>query len=187
MAVLVAIVFVLQYMGVSIMISQAFGIGIALTLVPIVMGAVLYGPAFGAVLGTVFGLVVAYSVTQGMAGAVSAVMYAESPILTLFLCVFKGLAAGFAAGIAGKLLMKKNQYLGALCAAIACPVVNTGIFLGGLLLYPDFAGATSLFFVIVLCNFALELVFNVICAPVIVRVIQALKKSGILKINTGNV
>ncbi len=195
MSVLVAIVAVLQYFGGAIAIPGT-GLSITLTLVPIVLGSVLYGPIFGSLLGTVFGLVVSLSVLQGTAGVLAANMFAEKPFLTIFLCIFKGACCGFLAGLVGKLLRKKNLYLGVILSAIVCPVVNTGIFSIGLVVFyrdiaMSFAGNATLFafviFGIVGINFLIELATNVVCAPVIVRVIQALKKSGILKLDSLNV
>ena len=87
MSILVAIVAVLQYFG-GVIAIPGTGLSITLTLVPIVLGAILYGPVFGSVLGTVFGLIVALSVLQGTAGLLAANMFAEKPFLTIFLCIF---------------------------------------------------------------------------------------------------
>ncbi|MBR7164928.1 MAG: ECF transporter S component [Clostridia bacterium] len=195
LAVLAAIVAILQYFGGAIAIPGT-GLSITLTLVPIVLGAILYGPVFGGVLGTVFGGMVALSVLQGTAGILAAQMFASRPVLTIFLCIFKGLACGAVAGLAGSLLMKKNLYLGVVLSAILCPIINTAIFsLGLVVFYSEIAigfaeGASLLAFVIfgiVGVNFVIEFAVNLICAPVIVRVIRALKKSGVLKLDTGNV
>ncbi len=193
LAVLVAIVAVVQYFGGAISIPGT-GLSITLTLVPIVLGAVLYGPGFGAILGSVFGLVVAFSVLQGTAGVLAAEMLLAHPILTIVLCIFKGLAAGLVSGLIGKLLMKKKLYLGVVLAAMAAPVVNTGIFCIGLVAFYrniaiSFAGENSLLAFIIVgivgINFLIEFAVNLIAAPVLVRVIWALKKSGIVKIDTG--
>jgi len=176
LAVLSAVVAVLQYFGGAIAIPGT-GLSITLTLVPIVMGAILYGPVFGGVLGTVFGAMVSLSVLQGTAGVLAAGMFAKFPFLTIFLCLFKGFACGFVAGLIGKLLMKKKLYLGVILAAVSCPVINTGIFCFGLaVFYRDIAmgyvaeGSSLLAFLIVGIvgvNFLIEFAVNVICAPVI--------------------
>lgn len=195
MAVMVALVAVLQYFGGAIAIPGT-GLSISLTLVPIVLGAILYGPVFGGVLGFVFGLIVSISVLQGTAGPLAAAMFAERPILTIFLCLLKGFAAGFFSGLVGKILMKKKFYLGVLVAAMIAPVMNTGIFCFGLgVFYREIALAAAgdasllafIFLAIVGVNFVLEFAVNVICAPVLVRIISALKKSGILKLDFGTV
>ncbi len=195
MAVMVALVAVLQYFGGAIAIPGT-GLSISLTLVPIVLGAILYGPAFGGVLGFVFGLMVSISVLQGAAGPLAASMFYERPILTIFLCLLKGAASGFVSGLLAKALMKKHFTLGVLSAAMIAPVVNTGIFCLGLAVFyreialQAAAGASLLAFLfvaIVGVNFVLEFAVNVICAPVLVRIISALKKSGILKLDFGAV
>ncbi len=195
LAVLCAIVAIMQYFGGAIAIPGT-GLSITLTLVPIVLGAVLYGPLFGSVLGLVFGAMVSLSVIQGTAGVLAANMFSQSPVLTIFLCLFKGLACGLVAGLIGKVLIQKNLYLGVILAAVSCPVVNTGIFCIGLVSFYreialGFAGDSSLLAFVILgivgVNFLIEFAVNLICVPVIVRVIGALKKSGILKLYTGNV
>lgn len=190
MGIMVAIVFVLQYLGGAIAIPGT-GLSITLTLIPIVLGAILYGPVFGSVLGLVFGGVVAMSVLQGTAGVLSADMLANRPVFTIFLCLFKGFAAGLVPGLIAKAIRKKNLYLGVILAAVSAPVVNTSIFSVGLLaFYGDIAASyagtasvlTFLIVGIVGINFLIEFAANLIAAPILVRVIQALKKSGILKI-----
>ena len=120
-----AIVIVLQLLGAFI----RFGpFSISLTLIPIVVGAALYGPAAGAWLGFVFSMVVLIS---GDAGAFL-VVNAVGTILTV---IAKGTLAGWAAGMVFKALEKTNLWLAAVCAAIVCPVVNTGLFLVGCKLF----------------------------------------------------
>ena len=65
-AVLIAIIILLQTMLGSIQIGP---FTITLTLVPIIIGAVLYGPLTGAFLGLVFGVIVSIQVVTGAAGA----------------------------------------------------------------------------------------------------------------------
>ena len=192
LSVLVAIVFILQYFGLVISIPGT-GLSVTLTLVPIVLGAVLYGPLFGAILGSVFGGVVAFQVFQGLAGAFSAAMYMKFPILTLFLCVFKGFACGFVPGLISRVFAKKNLYLSVILSAIAAPIVNTGIFVFGLVVFyrdiaAQYAGDASLLAFIIIgivgINFIIEFFVNLIAAPVLVRVIRALEKTIGFRLNT---
>jgi len=183
-ALFTAIVVVLQLLGSFI----RFGpFSISLVLVPIVVGAALYGPAAGAWLGGVFGLVVLLS---GDAGAFLAV----SPIGTIIVVMVKGIGAGLVAGfiyraIAGKSESKPRLWIGTIVAAIAAPVVNTGIFLiGGWVFFLDtIAGwaqamgfgdnvAAYMFLGLVGANFLFELLVNVVLSPVIVRIIKLRKK-----------
>ena len=185
-AILAAIIIVLQTFASGIRIGP---FTITLSLVPIVLGAVLYGPFQGAFLGAVFGVVVCVAVVTG-ADAGGFLMFQELPVLTLFLCVLKSTVAGFVAGLIYKLLGKKNMYVGIAAAAIAAPICNTGILsIGMLLFYKELitgwaigAGYSSALLYVILgvvgINFIAELVINVVLTPVILRVIRAVKKTA---------
>ena len=123
LAVLTAIVIVLQSFAGAI----PFGpFTITLSLVPIILGAILYGPFAGAFLGAVFGAVVCVGVVSGTDPG-GHLMFQQLPILTLFLCILKSTLAGFIAGLVCRYLSKKNLYVGVVTAAVICPIVNTGI------------------------------------------------------------
>ena len=174
-AMFTAIVVVLQLLGSFV----RFGpFSISLTLIPIVVGAALYGPYAGAFLGLVFGLTVLLS---GDAAAFLAV----NPLGTVITVLVKGALAGLLSGLVYSFLSKKDSDLiGALCAAVTCPVVNTGVFLIGCLLFfmPTirqwasafgFENAGSYMIMgLVGGNFLFELAVNLLLSPVIVRVIR---------------
>ena len=170
---LTAIVVVLQAMAVGI----RFGVfNISLVLVPIVVGAALYGYKAGAWLGFVFSIVVLFT-DAGPFLAVSV----PGTIITV---VLKGTLAGLAAGLVYKLMEKINRYVAVLAAAIVCPIVNTGIFLLGCLVFFletingwgvaagfDNVGA-YLIFGMVGVNFLIEMGVNIVLSSVIVRLIR---------------
>lgn len=160
-----AIVVVLQLLGGGI----RFGMfSISLVLVPIVVGAAVYGWQAGAWLGFVFGAAVLLS---GDAAAFLAV----DAVGTVLTVLVKGTAAGLCSGLIYKLVLKpmnnlskrriqymkdhyrlgecceegvyhyisrNNRYFAVMIAAIVCPVVNTGVFLIGcrLFFYETVAG-----------------------------------------------
>ena len=177
-AILAALVAVLSFVVLPI---GAFNI--TFSLVPIMVGAILFGAGTGAFLGGVFGVVVAVQVVTGMAGVLSFEMFTLHPVITLSLCVIKGVAAGFASGILHSAL-KSKKTLGVVLSAVACPIVNTGIFVAGLFVfyYPlmesfaassAFAGAVAFIFLgIVGLNFVVELLINVLLVPVVLRIIK---------------
>lgn len=180
LAILTAIVVVLQLMGSFIHIGP---VSISLTLIPIVVGAAMLGTSAGAFLGFVFGLVVAIACVNGtdMGGNV---MFLANPLLTVFLCLFKGAAAGAVAGLIYKVLSAKNKLAAVLVAAIAAPVVNTGIFCAALALFYQptlvaWANGTDLlvyiFVGLVGVNFIVETLINIVCSPIILRIIGAVK------------
>ena len=173
-----AIVIVLQLLGAFI----KFGpFSISLTLIPIVVGAALYGPWAGAWLGFVFSMVVLLS---GDAGAFLVV----NVFGTIVTVIAKGTLAGWAAGVVFKALNKTNMWLAAICAAIICPVVNTGLFLVGCKLFfmetitgwGQAMGFESvgkyMIYGLVGGNFVFELLTNIVLSPVIVRLIRIGRK-----------
>ena len=81
------------------------------------------------------------------------------------------------------MLEKFNRYLAVFVSAIVCPVVNTGIFLlGSLIFFIDTvnAGATAenmsvgayLIIFFVGLNFIFELLVNIILSPAILRILN---------------
>ena len=173
-----AIVVVLQFLGGGI----RFGMfSISLVLVPIVVGAALYGWKSGAWLGFAFGAAVLLS------GDAAAFLVID-PIATVLVVLVKGMACGLAAGIAYHLLAKANRTLAVFAAAIICPIINTGVFLLGCqLFFLDTVAqwgasmgyenvAAYMFLGLAGVNFLIEIGVNIVLAPVIVRLIRVGKK-----------
>lgn len=183
-AVLAAMIVVLQT------VASGFHLGpfpITLSLIPIIIGAVLYGPAAGGILGAVFGLVVVSAVVTG-ADAGGFVMFGIHPIITVLVCIGKSTAAGIVSGLFAQKICPKNFNLGVMAAAIAAPVVNTAIF--ALVLYSCFygillewaGGANALTFIftgIIGVNFLIELLLDIILAPVVVNILKAIRKNTV--------
>ncbi|MBQ1262755.1 MAG: ECF transporter S component [Oscillospiraceae bacterium] len=176
-AILTALVVILQFMGSFVHIGI---FSISLVLIPIVIGAAMCGKFIGAWLGFVFGVVVLIS---GDAAAFLAVNIPGTVITVLL----KGTLCGLFSGLTYDLFARKNQYLGVVAAAIVCPIVNTGIFLLGCLVFfmpviSNWAGDTSLvsfmIFGLGLINFPVELAFNLVLSPVIVRLLKISKRLG---------
>ena len=174
LAVLTALVIVLQSLGVVVKNPLPGGTSIALTLIPIVFGAMVLGPKGGAWLGFLFGLIV-YVMGATGADAFTFILFSEHPILTALVCFGKGIACGFVAGLIYKSLQKRNAILATFLAAAAAPIVNTGLFiLGGLTmsgtLTANFVadGSTLLYFLVIVCagvNFIFEFIINLAVAP----------------------
>ncbi len=177
LALLCAIVAILSYFGGFIKIGGLASI--SLTLVPVVLGAALCGPVAGAILGGVSGAVF-------FATADAVFWFGLSIPGTIITVMVKGILAGLAAGIVYKLLEKYNRYLAIMASAVVCPVVNTGIFLIGCLVFfidTVSAGAVAeglslgayLIIFFVGLNFVFELIVNVILSPAIARIIDVAK------------
>ena len=183
LAILTAIIVVLQVIT-TYFPTKPFAITLAL--IPIVIGAALFGKGAGAYLGAVFSVVVIIMCVIG-ADVGGAMVWNANPFMCVVLCMLKGSLAGFVAGLVYNALSKKNQILGAVAAAFCAPVVNTGIFIIGLLLFfretlKVWAGDTDILFFAVIgltgVNFLVELGVNMVLAPVIVRIINAIRKSS---------
>lgn len=172
-ALFTAIVAVLQGVGGFI----RFGMfSVSLVLVPIVIGAALCGKWSGAWLGFVF------SIAVFVTGDAAFFMSLNIPG-TIITVVLKGTLAGLAAGIAYDLLKKINRFAAVMTAAVVCPVVNTGIFLIGCRLFffdsvkawaigEGVSAGKYMIVFLVGFNFIFELLFNIVLAPVAVRLID---------------
>ena len=174
-AILTAVVLSLQL----VLGSVKFGpFNITFTLVPIILGAVLYGPLSAAFLGAVFGLTVCFSVISGN-DAGGFVLFSQRPIITLLLCLVKSTAAGYLAGLFAK--RKSAVYL----SAAVAPLVNTGIFILGLVLFfrdtlvlwanGEEAVMQFILFSILGVNFLAELLLNLLLVPVILRILSGVR------------
>lgn len=169
-----------------IVIPMPGSLTLSLVLVPIVVGAVLYGAKSGALLGGVFGVLVSVMAVQGQLGALTNMMVAYNPFLTVAVCMLKGIGAGWLAGLVNGLFAKR-PLIGIFAAAAVAPIVNTGIFLLGMftvfrgVLVEVAAGANLLSFAIVALvgfNFVIEFVANLLLAPAISSIVKAVKKIG---------
>ena len=177
LALLTAIVVVLQLLGSFIRFG---GFSVSLVLVPIVLGAAILGVGAGAWLGLVFGVTVLVS---GDAAA----FFSINALGTVVTVLGKGVLAGLAAGAVYRLLAEKSKLAATVAAAVVCPVVNTGIFFLGCVTF--FLDAISeiaagqgqnvfafIIFVYIGGNFLFELLFNVVLAPVILRLVAVGRK-----------
>lgn len=178
LALFTALVAVLAYFGGFVKIGGLASI--SLTLIPVVLGAALCGPWAGAWLGGVAGAVF-------FATADAAFWMGLSIPGTIITVMVKGIASGYLAGLTYRLLEKRNRYLATMASAIVCPVVNTGIFLIGCLVFfidTVSAGAAGegmslggyLIVAFVGLNFVFELLSNIIFSPAIVRLLNIRKK-----------
>lgn len=171
--ILTALAAVLSYIKIPLFGSAS----ITLVLPVVVIGAALYGPVVGAWL-TVIPNLNAF----GEAG----IFLVESPLGCIATLMLKGILAGALAGIVYKALSEKHPIGAVTCAAVVAPVVNSGVFLLGCYLFiwehlvslaaENGVGIGMLVFGLVIMNFIVELIFNVILCPAILRVIHVIAK-----------
>ena len=194
LSMLTALVVVLQVLGGSI----TFGsFSITLVLIPVVIGAALFGPKDGAFLGGVFGLITYVNCVNGT-DAGGSMVFAANPYFCALVCIGKGILSGWIAGLVYRwvygLLSKDDRhegkntfrsYCAVFSAAMIAPVVNTGTFITGMLLFfkdtlDSWAAGTPtlryIIFGLTGINFLIELGVNIVCAPGITTIIQVIRK-----------
>ena len=181
-ALLTAVIVVLQTVASGIRIGPFTP---TLSLIPIIIGALLYGPMVGGFLGAVFGVIVIIGVLTG-SEPMSTMMMQTNPVMTVVLCLAKGIAAGVIPALVYKALKDKNDLVATALAAILAPVSNTGIFSIGLItvfmpIAEQFAAqlgfpnvAKFLFVGIIGTNFLFELAVNVVLVPVVKRILKVI-------------
>lgn len=181
MGVLLALVIALQAFGGTISIGA---VQLNFTLIPIVLGAIVFGPWVGGFLGLACGVVV---LIQVIVGAVPfyALIWTNDPVVTTLTCLVKTTAAGVLSGWAYRWLSGKNELAAVFVASGIVPIVNTALFIVGCLFMTNSVYAAAgeqnvLVFILVglvTFNFFIEFAINLFVAPALHRVIKAAGKS----------
>ena len=182
LALLIALIVVLQSLGG--MIPPIGGFTISLVLIPIVLGAALYGPGAGALLGAAFGVLVIIGCVNGT-DVGGQMVFQANPFLCILVVMSKGILAGLCSGLVYRALASRNGTLAMVLAAIVCPVVNTGFFVACMWVFfidvlAAWAGGGSIIGYVltglVLCNFVPELIINVVFSFAGQRIVRLIKK-----------
>lgn len=154
---------------------------ITLALAPIIIGAAVYGSSAGALLGGVFGAVVLLSGILGWDGGTVMLLMGINPFGCILICIGKGILAGYLSGIVYRLIAKKSALCGVITAGIVCPVVNTGLFIVGMLVFygstlQSWAGSQNVIYYAIFglagINFVVELLVNLVLSSGITTVIR---------------
>ena len=154
-------------------------VNITLALIPLVIGAILYGPWAGAGLGALMGVIILTAPSTGS-------FLAINPFLTVLICLLKTSVAGIASGFIFKGLYKKNLTVAVVLAAIAAPIVNTGLFaLGSMAFFwktlQEWAGGSNtlgyLFLTMIGTNFLIEFAVNSVLSPSIVYIVRIISRN----------
>ena len=183
LGILTAIIIVLQIFTTFV----HFGpFSITLALIPIVVGASMFGVGAGAYLGAVFSVVVVIMcITGGDPGGF--LVWSANPFMCVVMCMLKGTLAGFEAGVHYRALESTNKIVATVVAALVSPIVNTGIFVLGMMIFfrdtlVSWAGDTPVLYYIIFgltgINFLIEVGVNVILSPVVVKIVDAVKKTN---------
>ena len=184
-AILAALTTVLQLVGNTARIGI---VTLNFSLVPIVVSGLLLGAWYGAALGALTGLIILLN--NGVLGAdgFTNVLFATDPAVIIIVCILKTAVAGGVCALIYKAFKRKNEYLGVFLASASVPVINSGLFAGGMfLIVPSLIEAgfmtegDSAFAVVLLgfigLNFIFEVAVNLIVAPAVYRVVKIVDKN----------
>lgn len=161
------------------------GVTVKIDLPVVVIGAAVLGPIAGAWL-TVIPTIITFFLGE------AALFMTYSPLGTILTLVLKGLLAGFFAGLIYKMFSKKHPIGAMTWAAVAAPVINSGVFMLGcyLFIWDELVALAAeksvsiavLLLGLVIINFILELLICLIVCPALLRVIRMATKKN----NSGN-
>ena len=107
MGLLIALIFVMQ--SITAAIPPISGFTISLVLIPIVLGAALYGPGAGAILGAAFGAIVFVNCVTG-ADAGGQMVFQAGPALCFLVVMGKGILAGLCGNALRRCDLSCGQY-----------------------------------------------------------------------------
>ena len=175
---LTAIMIVLQVIGNFVAIGP---ISINLSLIPIAIGAILFGPLSGLFLGLVNGVMCI------LAPSTLSFFMPVNPLGTVLICLIKTTFAGFFSGLFYFLLKDKNKTVGALIASLSLPIINTGLFAIGCFTFfmpilEEYASSYGniygfLFLGLIGWNFVFEFLTSLILSPTVIKVMEYANKS----------
>jgi uncharacterized membrane protein len=133
LAVLAAILIIMGYTPLGYL--RAGPVSITFNMIPVVIGAIVLGPAGGAILGAVFGLT---SFSQCFGADPFGVMLLNfNPVMTFVMCVIPRVLAGWLPGLIHKALVKGGKVPATVSAGVTClagSLLNTIFFVSALLL-----------------------------------------------------
>lgn len=172
-AILLAITILLQSMA-SLIVFPITNSSPALAFIPIVVGAILYGPSVGALLGFVWS---GFILVSGQASYYMG-MNAIGTVITV---LTKGTCAGLVSGLLYKGLKNKNKVVAIVIASIIAPLVNSLLYRVGLVTFfkdfffgkADEKGLSPIAYFIVAftsVSFFLEVGLSAIFSPIVVRI-----------------
>lgn len=181
-AALTALVVALQFLSNYVTFGQ---VSITLALIPVAVGAILYGPYIGAFLGFMLGAI-------ALAAPSTQVFLNVNVWATIIICLLKTSIAGLLSGYVFKLfafIAKKQEGkgkrmalfgAGITLATLVVPPVNTFLFCVGSIIW--FKSVMGDAFVAILTavfatNFLIEFIVSVVLAPALVVLIKVLTRN----------
>ena len=185
LGVLIALAVVLQIFASGISI---FGITMNFSLIPIALAGIMMGWIGGGIIGLVCGLVVFITAAVMGQEPATSFLFQVNPAILSLTCIGKTTVAGIVCGLLYKLISKKNEFIAVCVSAIVIPIINTGIYMLGMVLMKgavaQFLGLTqssagvvfTAVFGLIWINFLIEMAINVVFVPIINRVMKVLNR-----------
>ena len=132
LALMVAIIVIMAFSPLGYL--RTPGLTITFLTVPVAVGAIILGPAAGAVCGAAFGCT---SIAMAMTGgsAFSAALLQINPFGLLFTLLVPRILEGWLCGLVFQAVKKFSKNGAYIAASLACPVLNTVLFMSSLVLF----------------------------------------------------
>ena len=128
LALMAAIIFVMAFTPLGYL--RTPGLSITFLTVPVAVGAIILGPAAGAICGLVFGIT---SLMQCFGiSALGTALLGINPIGTIFTCIVPRVLEGWLCGLIFRGTQKKLKNGAYLLASLACPLLNTVLYMTSL-------------------------------------------------------
>ena len=178
-AILTALIVVFQIIGNYV---QFGPVSINLSLLPIALGAILYGPLVGFMLGVINGALILLAPSTG-------IFLSYSIFWTVLVCILKTGLAGLLSGLIFKLFKGKGIIPGIFISSLIIPIINSGIFiLACLTVMRDIfieafnkSGMVNMFIfmisVVITWNFLFEFLTTLLLTPTLIYVVKVVTKN----------
>ncbi len=154
---------------------------ITLSLAPIIIGAAVYGARQALCWAACSVWSFFSAVFSAGTAARSCSSWGSIPSAAILICIGKGILAGYLSGLAYRAIEKKSPLAAVVTAGIVCPVVNTGLFILGMLVFygstlQSWAGGQNVIYYAIFglagINFVVELLVNLVLSSGITTVIK---------------
>lgn len=147
-------------------------VNLNLALLVITIAGVVYGPFSGAIVGTIVGFVIIFAPS-------TSAFIGHNAFMTVVLCLLKTGLAGMCAGFLFKLIKRWSVPEGIVSASLIVPIVNTGLFLIGAMIfflpvYGDEIG--TLIKLTLTINFLIEFIMCAVLSPTLIYLVKILDK-----------
>ncbi|MCD8363248.1 MAG: ECF transporter S component [Lachnospiraceae bacterium] len=131
LALMIAIIFIMAFTPLGYL--KTPGLSITFLTVPVAVGAIILGPKAGAICGLAFGIT---SLIQCFGlSAFGTMLLSINPIGTAFTCIVPRVLEGWLCGLIFKALRKFMKNPAYFIASLACPLLNTLLYMSSLVFF----------------------------------------------------